>query len=200
MNSTRYYKLAIIIMIAMLIFSCSSSKEYGDTKQFGNFLKIKKSTESIYKKEVYEDYTYILENGILSFLDLDGKEIWRSDPYWFIDDFQLFDINGDGRIDCLFSLWKSYSFYKGVDKNDDPSVKNHLFLYTIIEGHAKSLWGSSNLPRPIYSFQIIEGTPNPVSTGAILKTIEGEYTKDYSKTEEIALTYTWQGWGFVPEN
>lgn len=197
MNNTGYSKLAVFLTIVMLFSACS--REYGDTDEFREFRRAKESVESVCKTETREGHTYLLENGALSFWDSGGKELWRSDRYWFVDDFQLFDVDGDGTIDCLFSLWKSYRFYRGYDQEDDPSVKNHLFLYTISGGYAKSLWASSNLPRPIYRFEITEGSPNPVSTGAVLNTIEGEYTKDYARSAEKAFVYTWQGWGFVPE-
>lgn len=94
---------------------------------------------------------------------------------------------------------------QGLDGTPSPSPStgcgsNHLFLYTIRGSYAKPLWASSNLPRPIYSFEISEGTHTPVSTGAVLKTVEGRYTKDYTKSEGREFTYTWQGWGFVPED
>ncbi len=188
--------ITAMLMISALLVSCS--REYGDTDEYREFMKGKTHSESINKTETFGDYTYVLKDGVLTFLDQNKKEIWRSDKYWFVDDFQLFDIDGDGSTDCLFSLWKSYSFHKNFDKNDDPRVKNHLFLYTIRGGYAKTLWASSNLPRPIYSFEISEGIPTPVATGAILRTVEGEYTEDYSKGDQAEFEYTWQGWGFVP--
>lgn len=188
--------ITAMLMISALLVSCS--REYGDTDEYRKFMKGKTHSESINKTETFGDYTYVLKDGVLSFLDQNEKEIWRSDKYWFVDDFQLFDIDGDGSTDCLFSLWKSYSFHKNFDKNDDPRVKNHLFLYTIRGGYAKALWASSNLPRPIYSFEISEGIPTPAATGVVLRTVEGEYTGDYSRGEQGDFEYTWQGWGFIP--
>ena len=188
--------ITAMLMISALLVSCS--REYGDTDEYREFMKGKTHSESINKTETFGDYTYVLKDGVLSFLDQNEKEIWRSDKYWFVDDFQLFDIDGDGSTDCLFSLWKSYSFHKNFDKNDDPRVKNHLFLYTIRGGYAKALWASSNLPRPIYSFEISEGIPTPAATGVVLRTVEGKYTGDYSRGEQGDFEYTWQGWGFIP--
>ncbi len=187
-------------VLAISTLSSSYSREYGDTDEYREFVKTKDLCASADRTETSGDYSYILKDGVLSFLDTDGKQIWRSDKYWFVSDFRLFDVDGDGNTDCLFSLWKSYSFYENYDENDDPSVKNHLFLYTIRGRYAKPLWASSNLPRPIYSFEISEGTHTPVSTGAVLRTVEGQYTKDYTKSEGREFTYTWQGWGFVPED
>lgn len=198
MNSKLLCVLIAVLAISALLLGCS--REYGDTDEYREFMKTKGFFESADRTETSGAYSYVLEDGVLSFLDLDGKQIWRSDEYWFVSDFRLFDIDGDGNTDCLFSLWKSYSFYKGFHENDDPSVKNHLFLYTIRGGYAKSIWASSNLPRPIYSFEISEGVRTAAYTGAILKTVEGRYTKDDTKSEGKEFTYTWQGWGFVPED
>lgn len=199
--SRKAFGALVLITAALVIGALLSNRPraYGDTDEFRRFMKQKALGKSIGKTERSGDYIYVLENGALSFLDLSGEAVWRSDPYWFVDDFKLFDVDGDGDTDCLFSLWKSYSFYKGFDKNDDPAVKNHLFLYTIRGGYAKALWASSNLPRPIHSFEISEGVPNPVSTGAVLKTVEGHYTENGTKDSQSTFTYTWQGWGFVPQ-
>jgi len=197
-NKALCVLIAAALAISTLLPGCS--REYGDTDEYREFIKEKTPCEPAGRTETSGDYTYVLEAGVLAFLDLDGKQIWRSDKYWFVDDFRLFDIDGDGNTDCLFSLWKSYSFYKGFDENDDPSVKNHLFLYTVRGGYAKTLWASSNLPRPICGFEVSEGTPTPVSTGAVLRTVEGEYTEGYSKDKQREFIYTWQGWGFVPED
>lgn len=199
MKRKRLYALiAALLVLSVLLSGCG--REYGDTNEYRKFIKVRALCESISRTETSGDCSYVLENGVLEIFTLSGEQIWRSDEYWFVDDFRLFDVDGDGNVDCLFSLWKSYSFYKGFDENDDPSVKNHLFLYTIRNGMAKTLWASSNLPRPIYSFEISEGVRTPVSTGAILKTIEGKYAQDLSKSEEKSFTYTWQGWGFVPQD
>ena len=197
-NKALCVLIAAVLAISTLLPGCS--REYGDTDQYRAFMREKARRESVSRTETLGEYTYALAGGVLSFTDSDGKQIWRSNKFWFVDDFRLFDVDGDGTVDCLFSLWKSYSFYKGFDENDDPSVRNHLFLYTIRSGYAKSLWASSNLPRQIYSFEISEGIRTPVSTGAVLKTVEGAYSEDYTPGEEKAFTYTWQGWGFVPED
>ena len=97
--------IAAVLMISALLPGCS--REYGDTDEYREFMKKKALCESINRTETSGDYTYVLEAGVLTFLDQNGKEIWRSDQYWFVDDFRLFDIDGDGNTDCLYSLWKS---------------------------------------------------------------------------------------------
>lgn len=197
MSRKALCRVAAVVLACMLLPACG--RAYGDTDEFRAFMQNIPLDEAARRTETTGGYSYVLEEGRLWFEDEAGKEIWRSDPYWYVEDFRLFDVDGDGAEDCLFSLWKSYSFHEGFDENDDPAVKNHLFLYTIRGGYAKALWASSNLPRPIYSFELSEGTPTPVSTGAVLKTVEGVYSDDYSKDAQKEFTYTWQGWGFVPE-
>jgi poly-gamma-glutamate synthesis protein (capsule biosynthesis protein) len=154
-------------------------------------------------KEVTADgYTYRLMGGRLSVANDSGGEIWASDEAWWVDDFQIGDVTGDGRTDFLYSLWKSYSFGSASPKhlpNDDKSVKNHLFLYTLKGGRAKPVWCSSNLPRPIYEFKLdSNGEKTPASSGMLLLTKEGEYAFDYKETESSSYVYQWENWGFVP--
>ena len=112
------------------------------------------------------------------------------------------DVDGDGVQDFVFSLWKSFRFGEAKParlKNDDETVRNHLFIYTAINGYVKSVWGSSSLPRPIYSFELNPfGEVTLVASGMLMLTEEGEYREDFSKTEPSAYQYAWEGWGFVP--
>lgn len=173
--------------MAIALFT-GCGREYGDTDEFRV---LKQSATPNSKTEVAENHTYDLQNGLLTFANEDGTIIWQSDKYWFVDDFQLADVDRDGNIDCLFSLWKSYSFGREfAADNTDTEAKNHLFLYTIRGGYGKQLWCSSNLPRPIYSFEI---------SGDTLTTIEGDYS-DTEKSKKAKLTYTWHDWGFVEQS
>jgi predicted lipoprotein with Yx(FWY)xxD motif len=201
------------------------------TAEFKAFVKMKSGEPNSQKdKETTENgYTYSLKQGRLSITEASaadgagasddadasgdvsvtdeasasGKEIWASDKNWWVEDYRLGDVNGDGRTDILFSLWKSYSFGEASPArltNDDASVKNHLFLYTVKGGRAKSLWNSSNLPRPIYDFELDpNGEKSPVSSGMLLRTKEGEYKKDHTGTPAKSKTYQWEGWGFTPK-
>ena len=102
--------IAAVLAVSALLSGCS--REYGDTDEYREFAKTKIPGESAGRTESSGDCVYVLEDGVLSFLDQNGKRIWRSDEYWYVDDFRLFDVDGDGNTDCLFSLWKSYSFYR----------------------------------------------------------------------------------------
>lgn len=180
--------------------------EYGDTLEFRAFLAEKKARPlevggiSVNKTGAIGQLTVSLHDGVLRFVGDNGKEIWRSSPYWFVDSFALQDVNGDGDMDCLFSLWKSYSFYEGSGKPDSPAVRNHLFLYTVRCGRLKPLWCSSNLPRPFYNWCLRAGKPDKIASQAVLKTVEGEYTNDFHRTRGESHTYFWSGWGFTEDD
>jgi hypothetical protein len=38
---------------------------------------------------------------------------------------------------------------------DDPSVKNHLFIFKMVNGFFKPVWQSSNLDRPNYEADVV---------------------------------------------
>ena len=202
--------VAFAIIFAALLASCVSPGEAGGaadglTPEFRRFLEIRQSQEQVTRAEELDGYVYSLEGGVLRVCD-EANEIWRSSEEWYVEDFRLGDVDGDGNADLLFTLWKSYSFgqvHPGRMENDDASVRCHVFLYTVRAGtrragKMKQLWGSSNLPRPIYAFELtMDGERTPVSSGAVLRTVEGRYTDDYSKTDTRAYVYAWRGWGFV---
>jgi hypothetical protein len=195
-------RLAAALAILFLMITSPFGKAPAQTP-FGAFLAVMETRESISRTETGESgYLYSLSGGILTISLADGREIWRSDAAWWVDDFRLGDVNGDGAQDVLFSLWKSYRFGNAKParmENNDDRVRHHLFLYTVMPGHVREIWCSSDLPRPIYHFELDpSGEITPVSSGMLLRTEEGEYAEDFSRTQAILYQYAWQGWGFVP--
>jgi hypothetical protein len=191
-----------IAAILLLMITCPFGEAPAQTP-FGAFLDVMATRESISRAETGEGgYLYSLGSGVLTISLADGREIWRSDAAWWVDDFRLGDVNGDGVQDFLFSLWKSYRFGSAKParmENDDARVRNHLFLYTVMPGYVRQVWCSSDLPRPIYHFELDPtGEVTPVSSGMLLWTEEGFYQEDFSRTPSIPCQYVWQGWGFVP--
>jgi hypothetical protein len=175
----------------------------GQTGPFRAFLEIMAQREAISHTEIGGGgCIYKLENGSLSVADAGGAELWRSDSAWWVDSFKLGDVDGDGVEDFGFSLWKSYRFgaaHPSRMKNDDETVRNHLFVYTILSGQVMAVWGSSDLPCPIYSFELDpSGKVTPVSSGMLLITYEGEYREDYAQTAAVKRVYSWGKWGFIP--
>ena len=201
-------RLSAIIIAVILTALLASFKEAGgavdgDTKEFEQFLEIRRSRPETSRTEERDGTAYSLEGGVLRARDETGELLWQSEETWYVEDFRLGDVNGDGSADLLFTLWKSYSFgprHPERMENDDPTPRCHLFLYTLRAGRMKSLWGTSNLPRPIYEFELsLDGEKTPVASGAVLRTSEGQYTEDFSQTQAREYTYAWQGWGFVQE-
>jgi len=193
------------ILLAALLASCGEAGGAVDAlpAEFKQFLAIRRSQPESARAEEMDGYAYALDAGVLQVLDSAGALVWQSQDSWYVEDFRLGDVNGDGAADLLFSLWKSYSFgpyHPERMENDDPAVRCHLFLYTLRGGHMKQLWGSSSLPRPIYAFELtLDGEKTPVASGALLRTTEGRYTDDFSRTDARQVVYAWQGWGFVEE-
>ena len=178
----------------------------GLTEEFRQFLEIRKAQPQTSRGESEGSFWFALEEGVLRVYDIACKEsilLWQSPDDWYIDDFLLGDVNGDGNADLLLCLWKSYSFgpyHPERMENDDPAVRCHLFLYTLRAGTMKQLWGSSSLPRPIYEFELsLDGEKTPVASGAVLRTAEGRYTDDFTRTDTREYVYAWRGWGFVEE-
>ncbi|MHC6202203.1 hypothetical protein ACYULU_03305 [Breznakiellaceae bacterium SP9] len=196
---------ALLLLTVSVSLGCTAKSPANDTTpQFKAFADIKSKLPQRTKEVTAGAYTYRLHKGQLSISDTEGRLVWTQDSNWWVDDFHLGDVDGDGQTDFLFSLWKSYSFGSTPParfSNDDASVKNHLFLYTIRAGRTKQLWCSSNLPRPIYHFELDpSGRKTPVSSGMLLRTKEGEYTEDYHETAANAYLYAWESWGFVPQD
>jgi len=208
----------VIAAVAVLLASCGEAGGAADTEtlpettltpstmltdEFRAFLAIRQSRQPSSRAEDRDGYTYALEGGILRVFDGTGEQLWQSEESWYVEDFRLGDVDGDGGTDLLFTLWKSYSFGEcrpARMENDDPAVRCHLFLCTVRGGRMKRLWASSGLPRPIYSFELsFDGEKSPVASGALLRTAEGQYREDFSQAGAREYVYAWRGWGFVEE-
>ena len=201
----KKYSIAVYGIFAILLASCGKAGGVADglTDEFRQFLAFRRTRPETARSEELDGYIYSLENGVLQVRDAAGEALWQSEITWYVEDFRLGDVDGDGNADLLFTLWKSYSFGPAQPErmdNDDPAVRCHLFLYTLRAGRMKSLWGTSNLPRPIYEFELtLDGPRTPVTSGAVLRTTEGRYTDDFLHTEAREYVYAWRGWGFVEE-
>ena len=215
-----YRFCVIIVIITALLASCvthptesadsaGTPEEAGGvvdgiTDEFRQFLEIRRAQPQTSRGESEGSFGFALEEGVLRVYDIACKEsilLWQSPGEWYVEDFRLGDVDGDDNTDLLFTLWKSYSFgptHPDRMQNDDARVRCHLFLYTIRAGRMKQLWGSSSLPRPIYRFELtLDGEKSPVASGAVLRTMEGQYTEDFSCTDAMECVYAWRGWGFV---
>jgi len=172
------------------------------TDEYRAFVAARETDNAGVVQDVSEGYQFTLENGRLSVVGTDNAEVWRSKNEWYVDSFKIGDVNRDGITDFAFVVWKSYSFgseHPARMKNDDTAVRCHLFVYSVNDDRVKALWCSSNLPRPIYSFDLYaDGEQTPALSGVRLLTQEGNYTEDYSKTISSEYEYEWNSWGFSP--
>ena len=135
---------------------------------------------------------YSLRDGRVTVATAKGL-IWQTPEAWWVDDFFLSDANNDGNSDFSLLVWKSGSFgpVKPFWINcEDKSIKNHLFVFKLINGTFRPVWQSSNLDRPVLAADIkdIDGDGNQE-----LVAVEGSYTDPSVRKVTI---WRWKGWGF----
>jgi poly-gamma-glutamate synthesis protein (capsule biosynthesis protein) len=163
----------------------------------GNYNLSKTETGDLDDDSVLENYK--LENGRLTISE-NNQVIWQSKEEWWIDDFVLADSTNDGIKDINLSVWKAGDYGPSkpfwVDEND-PSVKNHFFIFDLINGEIKSVWQSSNLDAPNCKFDFSDLNHDGKNE---LIVIEGSYSVDNIECNgEYAAVWQWNGWGFTNE-
>ncbi len=196
----------LLVMHSCLLASCTGNHASKETTkvsdEFRSFLATHKTESSDLVSDSFDSYQFTLENGRLSIIGTDNTEVWRSNEEWYVDSFKIGDVNCDQILDIAFVVWKSYSFgakHPARMTNEDAAILCHLFVYSIKDNRVKPLWCSSNLPRPIYSFELNEdGEQTPTQSGVRLVTLEGTYTEDHSETTPTEYMYEWSSWGFSP--
>jgi poly-gamma-glutamate synthesis protein (capsule biosynthesis protein) len=206
MVKLKRLSIDLFVIPYCLLTACAdseaSTQTAGFTAEYRGFLDAHRNDGSEAVQEHSDGYQFTLENGRLCVAGTDDTEIWRSKDEWFVDSFSIGDVNRDHILDMVFVVWKSYSFgaeHPARMTNEDAAVRCHLFVYSVKDNRAKPLWCSSNLPRPIYAFELnADGGQTPALSGARLVTWEGTYTEDYSKTASSEYVYEWSGWGFSP--
>ncbi len=139
---------------------------------------------------------YTLRDGKVT-VQVDSRIVWQSPDDWWVDYFFLGDANNDGILDLNLLVWKEGSFGPRMPfwlTEDDPSIKNHLFIFKL-EGDAfKPVWQSSNLDQPNYRAALLDLNGDGENE---LLVLEGSYTNP----AEVKITlWKWNGWGFAAEN
>ena len=141
---------------------------------------------------------YDLQDGKLTVTE-NEKVIWQSADDWWVEDFTLFDSTNDGVVDINLSVWKSGSFGKFKPfwiKQDDPSVKNHFFIFDWKDGKIKPIWQSSNLDAP--NCQILVNDVNNDGQNELIVT-EGDYADAPDCRGKYIAVWKWNEWGFLNE-
>ena len=145
---------------------------------------------------------YILKHHVLTVKE-GSQELWESPSNYCVDSFALDDVDNDGKINLVISLWKNGSFGKyrpfwhtGKDKD----YKNHLFVYRLQDDTVRPVWCSSNLDRPILAFSIQDvngdGLNELIVKEGTYKKISGEkYAPDLNGPIWTAV-WQWDEWGF----
>lgn len=135
---------------------------------------------------------YSLQGGKLQVSD-GSRLIWQSRDDWWVDDFFLGDADNDSIPELNLLVWKSGSF--GPHKpfwitEEDLSVKNHLFIFKLVEGAFKPVWQSSNLDRPNYKTELVDLDGDRTNE---LVVVEGDYN---DLAVQKTCIWRWNGWGF----
>ncbi len=140
--------------------------------------------------------TYSLNQGQLTVIE-DSQTLWQSPSNWWIDSFVLADADHDGSLNLNLSLWKAGNFGSSqpfwVEEND-PRVKNHFFVLSLVDNQIKTIWGSSNLEKPNceFSFQDLDADGQQE-----LVVLEGDYQEDFQCQGKYLAVWKWQEWGFL---
>lgn len=135
---------------------------------------------------------YFLQDGKVK-VETGSQTIWQSPEDWWVDDFFLGDSNNDGIYDLNLLVWKAGSF--GPSKpfwmtGEDKSIKNHLFIFKLVNGFFKPVWQSSNLDRPNYEAALEDLDGDGKNE---LVVTEGSYADPGERQVSI---WKWNGWGF----
>lgn len=174
-------------------------RQTAELSSSGNFTTASKRPESGPAKKLCFDLdedgneeNYALEGGKLTVF-AGSRIIWQSPEEWRVDDFVIGDANNDGIPDLNLIVWKAGSF--GPHKpfwvaEEDKRIRNHLFIFDLVNGAIKTVWQSSNLDRPNYAITLEDldgdGQNELIAT-------EG----DYNDPEKRQIScWKWNGWGF----
>lgn len=140
----------------------------------------------------------LLQNGRLRVYERDLM-VWESSPQWWVDDFALADVDGDGIVDLNLSLWKVGSYGRFLPfwlSQNDQQIRNHFFIFTWRQNGLKPLWHSSSLGRPNVEFALADLDQDGK---AELVVLEGNYSPNGGGVERQLAIWKWNGWGFSQE-
>ncbi len=129
-----------------------------------------------------------------AYLKKEGKIIWQSDAEFKAENIVLADMDNDGKIDILLSLWKIGKYGPDLpfwlDKNTDD-WSNHFFIYKWQENKIKLFWGSSTLDAPIKEMAI-QDINNDGKNELIV--LEGNYDNSNNHYADYLTIWHWNEW------
>lgn len=219
MSNKKLYKniLFIFILLLLVTICCwlSFLKSKNQTKQFLYFWDNSAKKLAILENKEFLETTLVVKN-FEQRADLDddlitedyrlmnkqllitegNKILWQSPDDWQVDSFFLADADNDGLVDINLSVWKAGSFGTSQPfwvKENDMSIKNHFFVFNLVDDQIKALWQSSNLEKPNCEFILADIDDDKKND---LVVIEGEYGKNSSCEGKYLAIWKWNDWGF----
>ncbi len=171
-------------------------------------LQLSKSNEILQSKLVVKNFEQEadLDNDLLKenyqlinkqlLITEDDKILWQSPADWQVDSFVLADADNDGVVDINLSVWKPGNFGTSQPfwvKENDMSIKNHFFVFNLVDNQVKALWQSSNLEKPNCEF-LLADIDNDQKNDLVV--IEGEYGDNASCQGKYLAIWKWNDWGF----
>jgi poly-gamma-glutamate synthesis protein (capsule biosynthesis protein) len=135
---------------------------------------------------------------VLTVIEAD-QQLWRSPSGWWIDDFALVDVTNDGQTDISLSVWKEGDYGPSKPfwvKENNQDVRNHFFIFDLIDNQVQPVWQSSNLSVPNCTFHIAD--TNQDGKNELLVT-EGDYKNWPACIGLYSAGWQWNGWGFTNE-
>jgi len=138
---------------------------------------------------------YRLKDGRLTVIE-DDFPIWESPTDWWVQDAHIADIDGEDGRELVLSVWKSGDFGSSKPfwkKENDMTVRHHVFVYEFKNDVLSPRWQSSNLPRPNCEMMFSDLDGDNIEE---LIALEGEYTPDATCTATTIGIWKWENWGF----
>lgn len=113
-----------------------------------------------------------------------GRQVWKSNFNWSVENFLVADLNQDGDLEVSFSLWKK----------DGDTLGNHLFLYDFRKQKFAQIWCSSVLDAPIKEMLAFDIN---LDQKIDLIVLEGNYQNPGLDFSDYLTVWSWNGWGFT---
>jgi len=140
---------------------------------------------------------FTLADGRLR-LEQGGRLLWESPPEWWVQDFSLGDLNGDGRPQVALSLWRMRG-REGppplLPVSLDFSINNYLKVFRLRQQSLESVWQSPALARPLEEWLLADLTGDGRADLVALERDSGPGAAAGARALQI---WHWQEEGFVP--